>query len=325
MSLPTPDWAPLVYRLRTSWRPRYQPDVFVLADLEQLDGPTSGRYDPPVNLYWQPGKLDFASTSDITLFYSSALPAARTHEDFTVWVDRIALTDLWDKLSLPGHVRRAWETIHPNLRSEDCSVNDRIRIQDTILAAIADYGFALAGGSALIDYDIVARETDDIDAFNDRWDVNAFNAACEQILHVCRAHGWAASVVADQDMDKRILVDAGTGQPVIVQLVYYGRSRHPERRAGGGLRLVFEDVVGGKGAAVADVARGRDFHDLANIVHTPGWPLSRVEDAMRGIRYGDQIEHFRRNIARFRSGDFDDDIRQSGFDPVFCHRMLDED
>ncbi|GAA3145566.1 hypothetical protein GCM10020255_024610 [Rhodococcus baikonurensis] len=45
----------LVYRLQPSWRPRHQPDVYVPADLRTLTGPRQGSYDPPVNLYWQPG------------------------------------------------------------------------------------------------------------------------------------------------------------------------------------------------------------------------------------------------------------------------------
>lgn len=312
-----------VYRLRPTWHPRYQPDVYVPADLSMLDGPTTGRHDPPVNLYWQPGELDFAHHGDIELFYSSALTAASTAEHFIQWVNGPLLAAAWPQLSLPSRVRTAWETIHPALRSKDSHVNDRILIQDAILTAIAEQGFALAGGSALIDYDVVTRESDDIDAFNDRWDINAFNTAHEQVLAACREHGWRAETVHHEDMDRKIHVDAGTGTPVVVQLVYYPRSSDPERRAGGGLRLIFDDVVGGKGAAVADVARGRDFDDLAHIVDTPGWSLDRVEDAMRAIKYSDRVEQFRTNIERFRLGEFDDDIRKSGFEPAYCHRILD--
>ncbi|AGB27088.1 hypothetical protein Mycsm_06987 (plasmid) [Mycobacterium sp. JS623] len=311
-----------IYRMRPSWTPRYQPDVYVPTDLSLLTGPVSGSHDPPVHLYWQPGDLDFANPADRKLFYSSALTTASSSEDFTRWINRDALIAAWHHLSLPTRVRRAWETLHPTLRDEATIVNDRIRVQDAILAGIAEFGFALAGGSALIDYDVVSRETDDIDAFNDRWDVGAFTAACTRVIQVCHEHGWHAALVADQDMDKKIRVDAGTGHPVIVQLVYYGRSQDPEQRLGGGLRLIFDDVVAGKGAAIADVARGRDFYDLANILTTPGWTLQRVESAMYAMRFGDLINQFRINLDRFRRGDFDDDIRKAGFDPTFCHRIL---
>ncbi|MBS9533273.1 winged helix-turn-helix transcriptional regulator [Mycobacterium sp. M1] len=320
---PTPSPPECVYRLRPTWRPRYQPDVTVPASLHMLTGPTSGRHDPPVNLYWQPGELDFAERGDVELFYSSALTAATTAEQFRRWIDGPTLAAVWSRLSLPARVRAAWETIHPELRNRETTVNDRIRIQDVVLAAIAEYGFALAGGSALIDYDVVSRDTEDIDAFNDRWDATAFQAALHSILQVCAEQGWHTQTMRDEDMDKQVLVDAATGSPVVVQMVYYERSRDPEHRASGGLRLIFDDVVGGKGAAIADVARGRDFFDLANIVATPGWTLARVEDAMRAIKFGDQVESFRANLDRFRRGDFDDDIHKSGFDPAFCHRILD--
>lgn len=319
---PQPSTTRAVYRLRPSWHPRYQPDVYVPSDLSMLHGPTTGRYDPPVNLYWQPGELNFAHRGDIELLYSSVLTAASTAEQFTQWVNGTVLSAAWPRLSLPSRVRTAWETIHPALRGKDSPANDRILIQDTILNAITGQGFALAGGSALIDYDIVTRESDDIDAANDRWDINAFNTAHNKILAAFREHGWRAETVHREDMDRKIHVDAGTGTPVVVQLVYYPRSSDPERRVGGGLRLIFDDVVGGKGAAVADVARGRDFDDLAHIVDTPGWTLERVENAMRAIKYGDRVEQFRAHIERFRRGEFDDDIRKSGFDPAYCHRTL---
>ena len=314
-----------IYQLRPSWTPRHQPDVYVPADLQTLHGPTQGSYDPPVNLYWQPGDIDFADTGDIELFYSSALTTASTAAHFAQWINTDTLQARWNQLSLPSRVRQAWETIHPSLRDKDTPVNDRLRIQDTVLTAIAEHGFALAGGSALIDYDVVSRDTDDIDAFNNRWDTEAFKAAHQKILDTCHQNGWHTNTVKNEDFDKQVLVDAGSGSPVVVQMVYYDRSSDPEHRAGGGLRLIFDDVVGGKAAAVADVARGRDLFDLANILETPGWSLSRVEDAMIAIKYGDQVDQFRTNIERFRRGDFDDDIRKSGFDVAFCHRILDRD
>ena len=315
----------LVYRLQPSWRPRHQPDVYVPADLRTLTGPRQGSYDPPVNLYWQPGDINFATTGDVELFYSSALTSASTAEQLTEWINRDALVARWKHLSLPSRVRNAWETIHPALRDKDSHASDRHRIQDTILITIAEHGFALAGGSTLIGYDVVSRHTDDIEAFDDCWDTDAFNAAHTKVLDTCRENGWRADTVKSEDFDKQVLVGAGTGSPVVVQMVYYERSSDLERRTGGGLRLIFDDVVGGKGAAVADVASGRDLFDLANILATPGWSLGRVEDSMRAIKYGDQIENFRANIERFRRGDFDDDIRKSGFERAFCHRILDRD
>jgi hypothetical protein len=314
----------LIYRLRPPWRPRFEPDVFVPADLDLLSGPTSGVFDPPVNLYWQPGELDFGSPTDLKLFYSAALTKASTPEQFNGWVNACALTANWSALSLPSRVRQAWETIHPQLRRKDTDVNARTEVQDTILTAIAHLGFALAGGSALLDYDVVNRETEDIDVFFNGLDADAFTKAAEAVIAACRSNGWSAELVHDQDLDKQVKVTVGSGDSVVVQFVHHQRSTDPEHRAAGGLRLIFDDVVGGKAAAAADSARGRDFDDIANVVDTPGWSLDRVADCLKKLGYPDRVAAFWANLERFRRGEFDEDIRQQGFDPTFSHRILDE-
>ena len=251
------------------------------ADLRLLTGPVHGRFDPPVNLHWQPGELEFSDPGALRRFYSSALTSACAADDYAQWIDRESLSCLWTSLAIPSHVRAAWETIHPTLRDESMTVNDRM-------------------------------------------DVGLFDAAYEVIISACRQHGWIAETTINESFRRQIRVDAGTGTPVKVDVVYHaGSGTAPERRAGGGLRLVFEDVVGGKAAAISDAPRGRYFDDLARIVDTPGWSLARVEDAMGGIGHADQVAGFRTNMARFRSGDFDPIIREEGFDPALRHRLLD--
>ncbi|MFV0496115.1 hypothetical protein [Mycobacterium sp.] len=141
----------LIYLLRPSWHPRIEADVLVPADLALLSGRKVGIIDPPVNLCWQPGTLDFANDADLRRFYSSAIRSASTADEFAAWIDARALARLWPRVALPSSVRRAWETVHPALRGDSTRVNARLQIQDTVLAAIADIGFALAGGSALLD------------------------------------------------------------------------------------------------------------------------------------------------------------------------------
>ena len=322
-----PDHHPsrLIHQLRPSWHPRIEPDVFVPADLTLLTGKITGILDPPVNLYWQPGQLDFGTDADLRKFYSSAIRSMATAEEFAQWIDANALTRLWPQIALPATVRKAWETLHPRLRDKDTAVNARLQIQDTVLEAIADHGFALAGGSALLDYDIVTRDTDDIDAFLNSTSTTAFTSAVDAVIAACARNGWTTQIVWNQDWDKKILVTIQSGDSTVVQLVHHQRSTSPERRPGGGLRLMFSDVVGGKGVAAADAGRGRDFDDLAHIVDTPGWSLAQVEEAMCALGYTDKISDFRASIARFRRGEFDQAIRDEGFDPAFAHSILDQD
>lgn len=291
------------------------------ADLGLLTGPTAGVFDPPVNLFWQPGELDFASTADLIRFYSSAIWHIHAADTFATWINGGALIDLWPHLAIPSRVRSAWETLHPQLRDMENDVNVRLQIQDTVLTAIADLGFALSGGSALLDYDVITRDTEDIDAFFNHLDAAAFTAAAAAVIKACEQEGWSAELIHDQDLDKQILVNVG-GASVVVQLVYHQRSHSPEHRDAGGLRLIFADVVGGKAVAAADSPRGRDFDDIAHIVETPGWSLERVETAMCDLGYRDMLERFRTSIQRFRQGEFDTALQTEGFDPSFSHRIL---
>ena len=147
----------------------------------------------------------------------------------------------------------------------------------------------------------------------------------EAVIAACDRSGWTTQIVWNQDWDKKILITVGGGDSTVVQLVHHQRSTTPERRPGGGLRLIFSDVVGGKAVAAADASRGRDFDDLAHIVDTPGWSLAEVEKAMSALGYSDKTADFRASITRFRRGDFDQAIRDEGFDPAYAHSILDHD
>ena len=64
------------------------------ADLRLLTGPVHGRFDPPVNLHWQPGELEFSDLGALRRFYSSALTSACAADDYAQWIDRESLSCL---------------------------------------------------------------------------------------------------------------------------------------------------------------------------------------------------------------------------------------
>jgi hypothetical protein len=309
-----------VYQLRPSWHPRYQADVYVPADLRALTGPTVGQYDPPVNLYWQPGVVDLTIPGDVDLFYSSAIVAGSYPSEINQWVNRDVLLSRWPGLSLPSRVRGAWESLHPNLRSKDSPLTDRSRIQDSVFNSITRSGSLLAGGSMLLGYDVVTRHGNDMDTCNERLDRGCLVAASQRIFEDCVENYWRAVFIERTHLYTRILVDAGSGFPVIVQIVL---ESNPS--AGQGLRLLFHDIVGEKVATVANVTHGRDFFDLAHILNTPGWTMKSAEDAMSRVGFSDRVNELRTKVGLFREGNFDDEIRRSGFDVRFCHHVLDHD
>ena len=308
-----------MYTLRPSWRPRYQPDIHVPTHLTQLTGTHSG-VRPPRHLWWQPHRIDFANIKSIRMFYSEAVSHYMRPSD-NCWFDAVVLQEQWHNLSIPHIVRHAWETIHPQLKRSTMGydIDHWQEIQDAILQAVEDYNFALAGGSALRDYDVIKRETEDVDTFNNNWDVADFDNAVNAIINVCNVNGWNVDIIENQEMRRHLSIDDDF---LVVSLVYYGYPNAPEGRPGGGLRLVFDDVVGGKAAAIADAPRGRDFYDLAHILLVGGWSLSRIEDTLRNMGRGDQVQAFWESIEDFRRGTFDDDINRSGFDAAFCHSII---
>ncbi|MGB2719411.1 MAG: hypothetical protein WBG53_01630 [Rhodococcus sp. (in: high G+C Gram-positive bacteria)] len=278
-----------------------------------------------MNLYWQPGVIDFANTGDVELFYSSAIVAAGSSEELNQWVSRDALLPRWDELSLPTRVRRAWETVHPILRSQDTAGPKRLSIQDSVIESVAQSALTLGNGSTLIDYDVVGLHGNGAHVSDNRWDPDSLITASQRVFDVCCASNWRAVIVENTDYYTRILIDAGSGPPVIVQMVLASKSNAFVPSSGHGLRLMFHDVVGEKVAAVADFARGRNFFDLAHILDTPGWNMKSAEDAMCRVGSFDRVNELRTNVDRFRQGHFDDKIRRSGFDVRFCHHVLDHD
>ncbi|MCZ4279061.1 nucleotidyl transferase AbiEii/AbiGii toxin family protein, partial [Rhodococcoides yunnanense] len=141
----------------------------------------------------------------------------------------------------------------------------------------------------------------------------------------CCTRNWRTIVVESTDFYSRILIDAGNGPPVIVQMVLVSNSDAFVPRLGHGLQLMFHDVVGEKVAAVSNVPRGRDFYDLARILNTPGWTMKSAEDAMCRVGFFDRVSDLGIKVDLFRQGHYDDEIRRSGFDVTFCHHVLDHD
>lgn len=93
-----------------------------------------------------------------------------------------------------------------------------------MLAALESTGFALAGGSALLDYDVVTRETEDIDAFLNSTSPAAFTDAAQAVIATCVFNGWDARIVRDQDWDKQIVVTIESGDSTVVQMIHHQRS-----------------------------------------------------------------------------------------------------
>jgi hypothetical protein len=133
------------------------------------------------------------------------------------------------------------------------------------------YGFALAGGNALIAHGIIDRPTDDVDLFSDQ--ETAVAAAAEAVEGALRAAGFVAER-RDQaggledifyGMGEGLaewIITAPGGQQTMLQMAYFDRTRGPVTMDVGPV-LDLEDLAGSKVCALASRVEPRDYVDTA--------------------------------------------------------------
>jgi hypothetical protein len=108
-----------VVAVRTQHQARPGRRAIVVADLASLRGPAAGTVELPLRLFWSSAdrRFDLDSPSTRRWLYQTVLREASRPADLTDYLDRDILISLWPSLRLPPGVRRAWEELHPVLRS----------------------------------------------------------------------------------------------------------------------------------------------------------------------------------------------------------------
>lgn len=91
----------------------------MVADLASLRGPAHGTVTLPLWLYWSgPSPVfDLDEPFMRQWLYQIVLREAASPQDLTSYLNADLLAALWPQLHLPKGVRRAWEELHPQLRS----------------------------------------------------------------------------------------------------------------------------------------------------------------------------------------------------------------
>jgi hypothetical protein len=105
--------------VRTQHQARPGRRAIVVADLASLRGPARGTVELPLRLFWSSAdrRFDLDSPSTRRWLYQTVLREASRPADLTDYLDRDILISLWPSLRLTAGVRRAWEELHPVLRS----------------------------------------------------------------------------------------------------------------------------------------------------------------------------------------------------------------
>jgi hypothetical protein len=108
-----------VVAVRTQYLARPGRRAIVVTDLASLRGPTHGFIEPPLRLEWSSidRRVDLDDPTARRWLYQTVLREASQPSDLTGYLEHRTLIGLWPGLRLPAGVRRAWEELHPELRT----------------------------------------------------------------------------------------------------------------------------------------------------------------------------------------------------------------
>jgi hypothetical protein len=139
------------------------------------------------------------------------------------------------------------------------------------LRVAARYGFALAGGNALIAHGVIDRPTEDVDLFSDQ--ETGVMAAADAVEAALRRAGFAAERQDELDdlgdvfegMGEGLaewLITGPDGQQTMLQMAYFDRTRGPVTMDVGPV-LDIRDLAGWKTVALVSRVEPRDYVDIA--------------------------------------------------------------
>jgi hypothetical protein len=139
------------------------------------------------------------------------------------------------------------------------------------LRVAARYGFALAGGNALMAHGVIDRPTEDVDLFSDQ--ETGVAVAADAVEAALRAAGFTAerqdgvNDLGDlfEGMGEGLaewLVTSPQGQQTMLQMAYFDRVRGPVTMDVGPV-LDMEDLAGWKTVALVTRVEPRDYIDIA--------------------------------------------------------------
>jgi hypothetical protein len=139
------------------------------------------------------------------------------------------------------------------------------------LRVAARYGFALAGGNALMAHGVIDRPTEDVDLFSDQ--ETGVAAAADAVEAALLAAGFTAERQGGADdlgdlfegLGEGLaewLVTSSQGQQTMLQMAYFDRMRGPVTMDVGPV-LDIEDLAGWKTVALVSRVEPRDYVDVA--------------------------------------------------------------
>jgi len=90
--------------------------VFIPDDLSMLHGLTQGMVTLPTYLDWSGSNIyDLRRVNRVRSLYGVVIQQATCERDIEIYLDERILRREWRQLRLPPHIRKAWESAHPEL------------------------------------------------------------------------------------------------------------------------------------------------------------------------------------------------------------------
>ena len=158
------------------------------------------------------------------------------------------------------------------LTKEQLAALDEIRNSDTIAAI-----FYLTGGTALSEFYLRHRLSDDLDFFTDSKEFPQMEI--EAIAEKIRTAIGASDINYRRLYDRRIFFLAHNGGELKMEFTYYPFKAIGERRnVSGTLVDSFEDIVAGKWMALMDRLEPKDFVDFYFIIKEAGISLGAIRE-----------------------------------------------
>jgi hypothetical protein len=92
--------------------------VLVAGTLHELSGPSTGRVELPLRLWWNPNRFfDLDRADTLKWMYENVLREAVRIEELRTYLHGPTLIRVWPELNLPRGVRAAWEARHRALHA----------------------------------------------------------------------------------------------------------------------------------------------------------------------------------------------------------------
>lgn len=149
-------------------------------------------------------------------------------------------------------------------------------IISTVLPVLEKYGFALAGGQAVIDHGIINRPTEDIDIFTANLDEDNFQSAIDSVHEALYEAGISVtSFTKLSPLFCRFIVETKNNDSEIIELGFDWRKNEATISSNGNLVISKEDSAANKLLALWGRSEARDFIDTYAWINFGG--ISKTE------------------------------------------------